>query len=218
MSPTVVPFSPSPAVNAVSRAYSPFCSPKHTHTHTLKSQATLRNLQLVQCFPYHLLQSAGSKGSSGSLLHKLCLFREFFHKQTAFSSSLRHISFTLLFSNINIKQVWEHTFIPKQITRCSWIGPSCRGQQQCFMCYRRHSRQDSREYRLKENNFLNNFQIIWKRGNTQKCSLFQKLLPTSWGTNCLHIALHGPLVVLNNATMNKLLVGLTLPEDSGSTL
>lgn len=82
----------------------------------------------------------------------------------------------------------------------------------------KHSRQDSREYRLKENNFLNNFQIIWKRGNTQKCSLFQKLLPTSWGTNCLHIALHGPLVVLNNATMNKLLVGLTLPEDSGSTL
>lgn len=73
-------------------------------------------------------------------------------------------------------------------------------------------------YRLKENNFLNNFQIIWKRENTQKCSLFQKPLPASWGTNCLHIALHGPLVVLNNARMNKLLVGLTLPEDSGSTL
>lgn len=123
LSPTVVPFSPSPAVNAVSRAYSPFCSPKRTHTHTLKSQATLRNLQLVQCFPYHLLQSAGSKGSSGSLLHKLCFFREFFHKQTAFSSSIRHIFFTLLFSNINIKQVWERTFIPNRL-------PGVHGQDQ----------------------------------------------------------------------------------------
>lgn len=70
-------------------------------------------------------------------------------KQTAFSSSIRHISLTLLFCNVNIKQVCEHPFNSRTDTHtCSdrtklrWRTPALDVLQKIF-------RQDSGEYGIK---------------------------------------------------------------------
>lgn len=120
----------APPVNPATRFYTSL-PPKHIHTHTLPQELgdPKRFATGVMFFSTTFQQPAGSKASSGSLLHK----------QTAFSSSIRHISSTLLFSNTKIKQVCEHPFIPEQIPACAQTGQSCGGEHQCLMSYRKYS-------------------------------------------------------------------------------